>query len=144
MVDRLVHNSFESSRTSRRELIEVLRRRVDLLAGADRALMEMYLDSGQSFRQIARLTGSSPSTIARKLHRIARRLTDETFFRCLRYKRRLRPMELAIMRDHFVRGLSIVHISASRNISYYRVRSAIRKARRIAASASHGKPSKGG
>jgi DNA-directed RNA polymerase specialized sigma24 family protein len=133
MVDWLTHNGCESPAGSKRDLVEVLRRRVDLLTGAERALMEMYLDSGQSFRRIARLTGSNASTVARRLHRIAQRLTDDTFFCCLRYRRRLRVRELAILRDYFVRGLSIGHICAARNVSRYCVRSAIRKARRLAA-----------
>lgn len=116
-----------------RDLLEILRMRADLLAGEDRTLMQMYLDSGHSFRQLARLTGSSPSTIARRIRRIAERLTDETYFGCLRRRRRFRGRELAIIRDHFVRGLSLVHISQSRNISYYTIRRTISKARRIAA-----------
>jgi DNA-directed RNA polymerase specialized sigma24 family protein len=140
MVDRLVHNSFESRRISQRDLIDVLRTRVDLLAGEDRALMEMYLDGGRNFNQIAQLTGSNPSTIARRLRRITQRLTDETFFCCLRYRRRLGRKELAIIRDHFIRGLSIGQISTSRNISLYRVRRVIRRALRITASMSRGMP----
>lgn len=120
---------------ARRDLMEVLRTRVVLLAGEDRALMEMYLDSGQSFRQIATLRRSSPSTIARRLRRIARRLTDETFFCCARDRRRLRPGELAIIRDHFVRGQSVEQISLGRNISRYRIERILRKAKRITAQA---------
>ncbi|HPC95237.1 MAG TPA: hypothetical protein PLU87_09855 [Sedimentisphaerales bacterium] len=133
MVDCLRHNACEAPDASRRDWIEVLRRRVDLLTGAERALMEMYLDSGQSYRRIARLTGLNASTIARRLRRIARRLTDDTFFCCLRCRRRLRARELAIIRDHFVRGRSIRDISTGRHVSRYCVRSAIRKARRLAA-----------
>ncbi len=116
-----------------RDLLEILRMRADLLAGEDRTLMQMYLDSGHSFRQLARLTGSSPSTIARRIRRIAERLTDDIYFVCLRRRRRFRGRELAIVRDHFVRGLSLMHISQSRNISYYTIRRIVSKARRMAA-----------
>lgn len=116
-----------------RDLLEILRMRADLLAGEDRTLMQMYLDSGHSFRQLAQLTGSSPSTIARRIRRIAERLTDNIYFVCLRRRRRFRGRELAIVRDHFVRGLSLMHISQSRNISYYTIRRIIAKARRMAA-----------
>lgn len=107
--------------------------RAGLLTGVDRALLETYLDSGRSVRQIARLTGANPSTVARQLRRIVDRLTDETFFHCLRHRRRFDAGELAILRDHLVRGRSVAQICQSRNINAYRVRSAIRKARRLAA-----------
>lgn len=126
-------NSFASRRTARRDVIELLRRRAGLLAADDRALLETALDSGRSVRQIARLTKANPSTIARQLRRIAARLTDETFFCCLRHRGRFRCGELAILRDHFVRGRSVAQISRNRNLSAYRVRCTIRKARRLAA-----------
>ncbi len=107
--------------------------RAGLLVGVDRALLETYLDSGRSVRQIARLTGANPSTVARQLRRIVDRLTDETFFCCLRHRRRFDAGELAILRDHLVRGRSVAQICQSRHINAYRVRSAIRKARRLAA-----------
>jgi len=121
-----------SRRASGRDLVEVLRMRAGLLVGVDRALLETYLDSGRSVRQIARLTGANPSTVARQLRRIVDRLTDETFFHCLRHRRRFDVDELAILRDHLVRGHSVAQICQSRNINAYRVRSAIRKARRLA------------
>ena len=123
-----------ASETSERDFRDVLRIRLPLLAGPDRALMTLYLDSGHSFRQLARLTGASPTTVARKIRRIARRLADETYPLCLRSKSEFSVLELHVVRDHFVRGLSCGRISKHRNLSYYRVRETVLKARRYAAS----------
>jgi len=115
--------------TAQRDFRERLRLRLGLLAGPDRALMTMYLDAGHSYRQLARLTGSSPTTVARKIHRIARRLADETYPLCLRCRSEFSILELHIIKDHFVRGLSCSRISRTRNLSTYRVRAAIGKAK---------------
>ena len=113
-----------------RDLRDILRLRLGLLVGEDRALMTMYLDSGHSFRQLARLTGSSPTTVARKIRKLARRLADETYPLCLRNKPEFSVLELHVIRDHFVRGLSCGRISRNRNLSYYRVRATVLKARK--------------
>ncbi len=115
-----------------RELVERLQRRVLLLNGQDRVLMEMYLDGGLGIRQIAKLVGASPSTVTRRLRRIVLRLSDETYFRCMQYRWRFADDELLVLRDHFLQGRSIVRISRSRRLSRYRIARAIRKARRIA------------
>ena len=112
-----------------RDFRDTLRLRLGLLLGQDRALMTMYLDSGHSFRQLARLTGSSPTTVARKIRKIARRLADETYPLCLRDQSGFSVLELHIIRDHFVRGLSCGRISQNRNLSYYRVRATVLKAK---------------
>lgn len=113
---------------------DILRMRLPLLVGEDRALMTLYLDSSHSFRQFARLTGASPTTIARKIRKITQRLTDETYPLCLRNKPEFSVLELHIVRDHFVRGLSCGLISRNRHLSYYRVRTTVLKARRHTAS----------
>ncbi len=115
--------------TAERDFRDTLRLRLGLLAGPDRALMTMYLDAGHSFRQLARLPGSSPTTVARKIQRIARRLADETYPLCLRCRSEFTLLELHIIKDHFVRGLSCSRISRNRNLSTYRVRAAIGKAK---------------
>jgi len=117
-----------------RDFRDILRLRLGLLVGEDRALMTLHLDSGHSFQQLSRLTGASPTTVARKIRRIARRLADETYPLCLRNKSEFSVLELHIVRDHFVRGLSCGRIRRNRNLSYYRVRTTVLKARRYAAS----------
>ena len=43
---------------ARREVVEVLRARLDLLGSEDRVLLRMHLDAGSSFDEIAKLTGT--------------------------------------------------------------------------------------
>ncbi len=117
---------------ARRETIELLRSRIDLLTGTDRTLVMMYLEHGNSVRQIAELAGLQTSTVARRIHRIVERLHDETFLLCLKQRDFFNELELAIVKDYFVLGLSARRISSNRNVSYYRARAAIRKARRLA------------
>jgi hypothetical protein len=40
--------------------------------------------------------------------------------------------ELAVIRDHFVRGLSLARICRDHNLCYYRARRIVEKARRFA------------
>ena len=117
-----------------RDFTETLAQRIPLLAGEERALIGLYLDDGHSFGQIARLIGTSPTTIARRIRRIARQLTDETYPLCLANKSAFSRSELAIIRDHFVRGRTFGQISRRRGITYYRVRTTILKAREFASS----------
>lgn len=117
-----------------RNFTETLIQRIPLLAGEDRVLVALYLDDGHSFGQIARLIGASPTTIARRIRRIARQLADETYPFCLARKSAFRRLELAIIRDHFVRGRTCTQISRRRGLTYYRVRTTILKAREFASS----------
>lgn len=118
--------------SAQRETMELLRSRIDLLTGTDRTLIMMYLEHGNSVRQIAELAGLQTSTVARRIHRIVERLHDETFLLCLKQRDSFSDLELAIVKDYFVLGLSASRISSNRNVSYYRARAAIRKARQLA------------
>ena len=117
-----------------RDLTETLTQRIPLLAGEDRVLIALYLNDGHSFGQIAGLIGTCPTTIARRIRRIARQLADETYPLCLAQKSAFSRLELAIIRDHFVRGRTFGQIGRRRGITYYRVRTTILKARTFARS----------
>ncbi len=117
-----------------RGAIEVLRMRAHLLAGEDRALLEAYLEHGSSFRQIGRLMGLDPRNVGRKVRRIVRRLTDDTYEVCLGNRDEFNGRELALIKDHFVGGLSERRISRHRGVPRYTVRAILQKARRYAAS----------
>ena len=114
-----------------RDRMEILRSRLGLLSGADRVLMTMYVQNGNSFRQIARVQGVSETSVARRVHKIARRLTDGQYIRCLRYSGRLTPSQMAIARDFFLRGLTMSRIAARRDSSVHRVRKALRHIQRV-------------
>ena len=66
----------------RRDRLETLRERLDLLDTEERVLLKTYLETGSSFDAIARLTGMNRSTVCRRIHRLLRRLSDETYARC--------------------------------------------------------------
>jgi hypothetical protein len=118
--------------TIERDVSEILKRRADLLPPDDRALLAVYLEAGTSLSQIARLTGESKSTICRRVRRILRRLTDETYLLCLRHRDRFTRREMALLHDYFIGGLSMRRITRDRHINYYRVRAAVDRARRLA------------
>ncbi len=109
-----------------RDRIELLRNRIYLLAGAERIIMTMYLENGASFRQIAKLTGVSESTVGRRIHKITKRLLDGFFIQCLRNRDRLSPAELKIAKEYFINALPMTKIAEKKNISYYNVRRAVR------------------
>ncbi len=114
--------------------IDRLRARAYLLSDKDRTLLAMYLDTGSSVRQIARLTTMSPSTVSRRIRRIIHRLLNDLYSVCLRNRHRFTDLELAITRDYFIRGLSARRISREHNISYYSVLATVEKARGFARS----------
>ena len=114
-----------------RDQMDILRSRLALLSGTDRVLMTMYVQNGNSFRQIARVGGVSETSVARKVHKIARRLTDGQYIRCLRHSGRLTPSQMAIARDFFLRGLAMSRIAAKRDSSVHRVRKALRDIQRV-------------
>jgi len=117
-----------------RDIMEVIRTRAHLLTGTDRDLLLMYLEHGNHFRQIARLAGLTRTSVARRIRRIIRRLADDTYTLCLSRRDDFTGRELALIKDCFVRGLSIKSISRSRGATRYHVRMVIQKARKCAAS----------
>ena len=118
-----------------RDVRELLRLRGNLLTGEDRALIAMVLDGGETVRRIATLAAVTPSCIARRIRAITQRLADPTYSVCVASKSEFTSLELAIVKDHFVRGLSTERIRCNRNLSYHRVRATIRKAREYTAAA---------
>jgi len=111
--------------------IELLRSRLNLLSGTDKLLMTMYIEHGNSFRQIARIRGVTETTIGRKIRAIAMRLTDGPYIDCLRNRDKLTCCQLSIAKDYFLLGLSIRRIAVKRQTSYYRVRDSILQIRSI-------------
>ncbi len=120
--------------TPKRDIIEMLQMRAHLLAGEERALLEAYLERGNSLCQIGRLMGLHPRNVGRKIRRIVRRLTDDTYEICLGHHDEFNGRELKVIRDHFIGGLSERCISRDRNVTLYRVRATLLKARRYARS----------
>jgi predicted DNA-binding protein YlxM (UPF0122 family) len=111
--------------------IELLRSRLNLLSGTDKLLMTMYIEHGNSIRQIARIRGVSETSVARKIRAITKRLTDGPYIDCLRNRNKLTGRQLAVAKDYYLMGLSMRQIAAKRCRSYYRVRDTINEIQNI-------------
>ena len=114
-----------------RDRIDLLRSRVNLLTGQDKLLMTMYLENGNSFRQMARLAGVNETNIARRIHKVTKRLIDGEYITCLRNRDKLTDAELAIAKSYFLTGLSIGKIAAKKHTTYYRIRETLKKVQQI-------------
>ncbi len=111
--------------------IDLLRCRVGLLTGKDRAMMQMYLNGSGTIGQMARLAGVNEANIARRIHKIVRRLLDGQYITCLRSRDKFSDEELEISRDYFVDGLPMIEIADRHEITYYAVRKAMRKIQQL-------------
>ena len=114
-----------------RARVDLLDLRANLLSSPDRTLLQMHLEAGRNFHEIARLTGLSPSTVCRRIHRMIHRLSDPTYTNCLRHQRHFSRMELEVIRDHFVRGLSLACIRRRHTLGHRRIRRIIVKAHQM-------------
>ena len=120
---------------SYRSKIDLLRSRVELLTGKDRLLLTMYLDKGNSFRQMAQLAGVNETIIARRIRKLIKRLTDGQYITCLRNADRFTQTQMAIAMDYFLIGLSMKRIARRRRRTYYCVRQNLKHIKEIIASA---------
>lgn len=116
----------ECSRRHRRE-IEMLKGRLELLAGRDRILMRMYIEHENSIRQIAGLLGVSEAKVARRVRKLTKRLLAGRYIESPQARRMFSARQLDIAADYFLRGLSIRTIARKRKRSCYYVRSIIVK-----------------
>lgn len=114
-----------------RDRIDLLRSRVNLLTGKDKLLMTMFMDNGNSFRQMARLAGTNEVSIARKIHKLTKRLIDGEYITCLRCRDKFTKIEMAIAKDYFLLGLSIRKIAGRRDATYYGVRRTLKKIQQL-------------
>lgn len=128
---QIIHtNNPENSSTGKntyRDRIELLRSRVSLLTGKDRLMMTMYLENGNTFRQMARLAGVNESNIARRIHRITKRLIDGEYIMCLRNRDKFTRAEMAISKDYFLLGLSQKKIASKRKRSFHQIRKILKR-----------------
>ncbi|AQT66967.1 RNA polymerase sigma factor, sigma-70 family [Anaerohalosphaera lusitana] len=111
--------------------IDMLRARAEVLSGKDRAIMEMYLDHGETFSKMARVAGVNEATIARRINRLVARLINSEYLTCLRNRSSLEGFELLVARDYFLEGLSQRKIARKRGTSVYRVRKALMNIQRL-------------
>ena len=114
-----------------RETIELLRNRVELLTGKDRLIMTMHLSNGNTYRQLAQLTGINEANIARRIHKLTKRLIDGEYIKCLRNRDKITKTQMNIARDYFLTGLSFKTIADKRDDSYYHIRQTVLKIQQI-------------
>lgn len=130
-----IHNNISQNslqaRNEVRDRIDLLRSRVKLLTGRDRLLMTMYLDNANTFRQMARLAGVNETNIARRIHKIIKRLIDGEYITCLRNREMFNRAEMVIARQYFLLGWSIKKISGEQGLSYYGVRKSLKKIQQL-------------
>ncbi|MHC4551885.1 MAG: helix-turn-helix domain-containing protein [Planctomycetota bacterium] len=110
---------------------ELVLLRSNLLEKEDRTLLQMVLDRGSTFEQIARLTGKSPSTISRRFHRILNQLLARELTALLEYRKQPDPVEISIARAYFVQGLTQKQVCEKVGVTAYRVRTTIAGIRKI-------------
>jgi predicted DNA-binding protein YlxM (UPF0122 family) len=115
----------------RRDELDLLRSRLNLLDGKEKVLMTMYLENGNSFRQIARLTGVNETSIARRIHGLTKRLVDNQYIVCIRNRKKFTRDQMNISKDYFLMGLSVSKIAAKRHRSCYHVRETLKKIKSI-------------
>lgn len=114
-----------------RDKIDLLRCRAGLLRGRDGALMQMYLNGTGTIGQMARLAGVNEANVARRIHKLVRRLLDGQYITCLRSWDKFSDEEIEIARDYFIDGLPMTEIADRREITYYQVRKTMRKIQRL-------------
>ena len=114
-----------------RDRIDLLRSRVSLLTGKDRLLMTMYLENGNTFRQMARLAGVNEASIARRIYKVTKRLIDGEYITCLKNRDKFTGSEMAVAKDYLLLGLSQRKISIKHNCSIYRIRKILKKIQQL-------------
>ena len=115
------------SKNPQAEHKDLLRHRKDLLDGQDKVFMTMYLDNGNSFRQISRLLGVSETTIGRRIEKLTKQLTGESFYIYRQYRKKMDKRQKQFARDYFLMGLSLRQIAHKHSCSFYLVKKTMSK-----------------
>jgi predicted DNA-binding protein YlxM (UPF0122 family) len=124
-------NPISREETEATDRIDLLRCRAGLLTGKDGALVQMYLNGTGTLNQMARLAGVNEANVARRIHKLVRRLLDGQYITCLRSRDKFTQEQIEIARDYFVDGLPMSEIAWRREISYYSVRRTLKKIQRL-------------
>jgi len=114
-----------------RDRIDLLRSRVGLLTGKDRALMKIYLENAGTFRQMARIANVNEANIARHIYKLVRRLLDGQYITCLRNRDKFSDEQIEMARDYFVDGLPMSEIANRHKTTYYTVRQTMKLIQRL-------------
>jgi DNA invertase Pin-like site-specific DNA recombinase len=107
-------------------LFETLSTRVEMLPRQQKAFVKLFLSNGK-YSSIAKVAQLSVATIARRLKRIANRMSSDNFIAALLQDDGMPAEKMKIIRDYFVNGLSINAIAKNAGLSRYEVRKIIRQ-----------------
>jgi predicted DNA-binding protein YlxM (UPF0122 family) len=132
-ISSILSHAIFNEKSEHRQVIDLLRSRLNLLSGKDKLLMTMHLERGNSFRQMARLAGVNETIIARRIHKLMKRLLDSEYITCLRNHNKFNSIELSIAKEYFLTGLSMREIAVKQHLTYYRVRKILKKIQQITA-----------
>lgn len=116
-----------------KDRIDLIRCRAELLTGRDRVLIQMYLDNTGTVRQMARLAGVNEANVARRIHKLVRRLLDGQYITCLHYRDKFTEEQIEMARDYFLDGLPMREIADRHETTYYAVRRTIKQIQRLTA-----------
>jgi predicted DNA-binding protein YlxM (UPF0122 family) len=119
------------NKNKNRAQIDLLRSRLYLLDKDDRLLMTVYLENGNNTCQIARLTGMSRKSIARRINVLTMRLLDGTYIICLRNRNKFNKQQITIAKDYFLTSLSIKKIAIKWRRSRYRIAETVKTIKNI-------------
>ena len=116
-----------TQKTSKKELLgifEKLATRVDMLPVQQRTFVRLFQSTGK-YRPIAKMAGVHEANIARRLKKIAERISSNNFIAALSQNGSLPCETMEILKDYFVADLPMIRIAKNRNISCYKVRKII-------------------
>ena len=132
---RTIHTNLSQDRLEEkkknRAQIDVLRSRLDLLDGKDRLLMTLYLENGYSIFKISKVTELCQSSIARRIKRLTKKLTEGSYITCLRNSDKFNRYQMVVAKDYFLKDLSMKEITNKRHRSLYHIRETISKIKSI-------------
>jgi len=131
MIKGNLNEEMEIRRSFHVERMNLLRSRVELLEGEDRALLTMYLDNGTTFRQIAKVAGVNEATVARRIYKLIQRLLDGDYVACLRNRQMFTCQEMSVARRYFLKGESMRTIATREGVTYYQVRQTLKRIYRV-------------
>ena len=80
---------------------------------------------------MARLAGVNEANVARRIHKLVRRLLDGQYITCLRSRDKFTQEQIEIARDYFVDGLPMKEIADRHETTYYEVRKTMRQIQRL-------------
>ncbi len=122
---KLIDKDTKQKTTDTRNTMEAIRHRAQFLSEPDRTLISMYIDNTNSYRQIAKLAGVNEVTVARRIKKILKRLSNNSYDIISLNCERLSKLEQQLAREYFIKGIPLRLIAKKHKLSYYKTRQII-------------------